>query len=84
MHHLLGCCGISNLITVAALSIYVACYLENYTPLYRVPLIVLISDANDASHSCNMLAGVKCVQVFRFVFLLSQIALHFDWGVEDF
>lgn len=77
-HHLLGCCGISKFITV---SIYVACYLKKDTPAYRVPLIILSSDASDASHSCNMLAGVKCVQVFIFVlfpFLLSQIALHFD------
>lgn len=55
--------------------------LKKDTPAYCVPLIILSSDASDASHSCNMLAGVKCVQVFIFVlfpFLLSQIALHFD------
>jgi len=83
MLHLLGCCDISKFITV---SIYVACYLENYTHAYCLPLIILISGATDASHSCNFLAGVKCVQVLLFFclfFRMPQIALHFDWGVFE-
>lgn len=67
MHHVLGCCGISKFITV---SIYVARCLENYT---RASLIILISDATDASHSCSFLAGVKRVQVFIFFFLRPRL-----------
>lgn len=78
----------STHITYSAVAAYQSLLLYQfiYTPAYCVLLIILRSDASDASHSCNMLAGVKCVQVFIFVlfpFLLSQIAVHFDQGVED-
>ncbi len=70
-------------ITYSAVAAYQSLLLYQfiYTPAYCVLLIIRRSDASDASHSCNMLAGVKCVQVFIFVlfpFLLSQIAVHFD------